>query len=360
MNQSQEQHASGMPLSRHQIIDPQHQGLWVASFEHPQSWQSNSQVIWNFQNTSAPVWIHAATFNPHGSEAFEFLSAEPFYWLEPNYGGAVMGQNQYGMTCMPPMPASDAMTRWVIPKYRSNCQNLRVTGVQPMPNLLQIIGDFALAQMPSESVGVRIQYEDRGHAFEEEFYGVKTQNQAGSGMSMQINWGFARLFCFRAARGHLEASRETFWRIAGSSQPNPQWQGLYQQIVQQLNSQHGAMIAGWQAKLQGEAQFQGQLTDYYQGQRDHQNADITGKIAADQRHQQASPSHLTAQEEWRNELGAETAYIDPNSATGNVIYRSSSDQVAFMNEQGEVISSPDINFDPNIGSTQNWKRLDQA
>jgi hypothetical protein len=72
---------------------------------------------------------------------------------------------------MPPMSAADAMTRYVVPKYRGNYQNLRIVGVQPMQNLPQILRDFALAQSPTESVGIQIEYEANGRMFEEEFYG---------------------------------------------------------------------------------------------------------------------------------------------------------------------------------------------
>jgi len=345
---------------RHQMVDPEHGGTVVATFEHPAGWRAQSQVVWNYQNASAPVWLYAATFDPNGAAALEFLSPEAFYWLEPNSGFNPVGQSRYGVVCMPPMPAADAMTRLVIPKYRGTKENLRVTTVAPMPNLPQLLNDQSLMQSPNECVAVGLGYEENGRALDEEWYGVKTQQQAGGGSSTQINWGFGRLLCFRAACGELEAARPTFWQIARSAQPNPEWQALFNAVVQQLNAQHGAMIAGGHAKLQGEAQLQGQLTNYYQEQRDHQNADIAAKIESDRRRQKTSQPALAAQEAWRNELGGETAYHDPNSSEGNVIYHRSGDRVVWMNEDGEIDGSEDPNHDPNIGSTKTWRRLDQA
>lgn len=347
-------------LAQHRILDLQHNRMLVATFGHPQTWQAQSQVVWNFQNTSLPVWIHASAFNPSGAESIEFLPVEAFYWLEPNYGFDAVGQSKYGMTCMPPMSAADALTRFVVPKYRGNFQNLRVTAVQPLPNLPQMLGDASLAQSHADSARIGVEYDASDKPFEEEFYGVRTQSQAGGAMSVQINWGFARLFCFRAQRGHLEAARQAFWQIARSVHINPQWQGLFNQIVQQLNAQHGMMIEGWRAKLEGERQFQHQLTNYYQEQRDRQNADIAWKLEMDRRQQQPADATLSAQERWRNELGGQTAYQDPNSSEGNVIYHSSTDRVVYMNEHGDIAGSEDPNFDPNIGSTQTWKRLREA
>ncbi|SDK00838.1 hypothetical protein SAMN05421823_101641 [Catalinimonas alkaloidigena] len=359
-------HTTGAPppfaqrMARHQITDPHHQGMVVSIFEYPQEWRAQSQVHWNFQDSAMPVWAYASANHPASGASFEFLPVEAFYWLEPNYGFEAAGQRKYGLTCMPPMPAADAMTRLIVAKYRGNRPNLRILGVQPMPHLPQVLNDTALLQAPSESVGVRLDYEENGHAFEEEFYGVKTQQQAGGGTSVQINWGFARLFCFRALRGQLDPIRATCWHMARSVQHNPQWQSLFNQIVQQLNTQHGAKIDAWRAKLQNEVNFQEQLKGYYQDQRDRQNADLAWKMELDQRRQQPGAPGMTEQERWRNELGGETAYQDPNSTQGNYIYHRSTDAVVFMNERGDVVGSEDPSFDPNPGSTHTWRQLRKA
>ena len=74
---------------RHPIVDRQNQNLTVATFEAPEGWRTDSHVVWNLQNLSLPVQVHAGIYNPLGSEAFEFLPVEAFYWLEPNYGNPV-------------------------------------------------------------------------------------------------------------------------------------------------------------------------------------------------------------------------------------------------------------------------------
>jgi len=355
-----DQPADGTPsMARHQMVDAQHQGMVVATFEHPDDWRAQSQVIWNFQNQAAPVWAYAATFAPDGAEAVEFLSAEAFYWL-PTSAFNPMGQSKYGMVCMPPMSAGDAMTRLVIPKYRGRSSNVRIVGVTPVLNLPEMLGDQALAQMPTESVAVTTEYDLEGRAVQEEWYGVKTQQQAGSGASVQINWGFGRVFCIRAERGQLDAARPRLWPIVRSVQPNPQWQRLYNDTVQALNAQHGAMIEGGRAKLQGEAEFQGQLTTYYQEQRDRQNADISAKLASDRARQEVAQPALSAQERWRNELGAEEAFHNPDSYEGNVLYQRSGNVIEWINELNETYGTEDPTEDPNVGSTHTWRRLHQA
>ena len=352
--------ADGTPsMARHQMIDTEHQNMVMATFEHPLDWRAQSQVVWNVADQAAPVWAYATTFAPDGSEAVEFLSPEGFYWL-PGSAFNVMGQSKYGMVCMPPMSAGEAMTRLVLPKYRDTSGSARIGDVIPIPDLPEVLGDRALAALPTESVGVAVEYEQEGRAVDEEWYGVKTQQQAGGGADVQVNWGFARLFCFRAERGRLHAARPRLWPIARSVQPNPQWVHLYNDTVQALNAQHGALIEGGRAKLQGEAQFQRQLTTYYQDQRDRQNADISTKLASDWARHATSQPTLSAQERWRNELGGEEAFHDPDSHEGNVLYTRSSDVIEWVNELGQKVSSEDPTDDPNVGSTHTWRRLHQA
>jgi hypothetical protein len=86
-----------MTNPRHQIVDAEHGGMVVAAFDHPAGWQAQSRVVWNYQNSAAPVWLYAATFDPNGPSAVEFLSPEGFFWLEPNTGLVPVGQNRYGL-----------------------------------------------------------------------------------------------------------------------------------------------------------------------------------------------------------------------------------------------------------------------
>ncbi|HEX8288616.1 MAG TPA: hypothetical protein VF556_11495 [Pyrinomonadaceae bacterium] len=346
---------------QHRIVDRQHRGIIAAVISHPQEWRAESRIDWNFQDTSLPVKIYAAAFNPNGAESLEFLPVEAFYWLEPNYGFDAVGQYKGGMTCMPPMDAANAMVRNVIHKYRGNRQNLQIIGVNQIPNLPQILNVAELMQTPSESVVVRIEYDENGRRFEEEFYGVKTQNQASSGSIVQINWGFARLFCCRAEKGNLDGQRNIFFQIAGSVRNNPQWQELYQRILQQLSNQFQQHVQGVYAKLQSEAQFKQQLSAYNQQVRDNQNADISRKIEMDRRRrEEPSQPGLTPQERWRNELGGATAYFDPDSSEGNYYYHYGHEQNVWMNERREVFGTDNPCDDPNVGSTYTWKRLKEA
>jgi hypothetical protein len=94
----------GAQFALHHIVDPQHQGMVVTTFEHPHDWPARSVVVWNFQDATLPVQIYASTFSPDGTEAVEFLPTEACFWLTPDLQ-PVPWQRSLGATCLPPMGA---------------------------------------------------------------------------------------------------------------------------------------------------------------------------------------------------------------------------------------------------------------
>jgi hypothetical protein len=341
---------------QHQIVDAQHQGLVVGTFEHPDAWRARSQVVWNFQNVSHPVAVSAATFNPGGVDAIEFLPTEACCWIEPNMGQAI-GQQRYGLTLLPPAPAVEVMTRWLIPKYRGKRAGGRVVGAQPIPDLAQRFNAAELQSVPTEGIVVRVEYIEntRNTAIEEEFYACRYQFQPVPGAVTQINWGLARVMCVRAERGRLDAAKDTFWRTATSLRLNPQWQALFNQIAQQLHGQFQQVIQAGYDKLQGEQQLQSQMSAYYQQQRDQQSANVAWSVQRQQQMNADRAGGYTAQDAWGDTaLSDRTAYEDPNSQAGNYHYEHGQHQWVWTDGQGGWIPTNDPNFDPNVGSSHTW------
>jgi len=347
---------------QYRILDPAHQGMPVAAFEHPETWQGQSNVAWNFQNTSQPATVYAVTYEASSAASLEFLPVEACYWLEPNHGFQAIGQQRFGVTLLPPTPAPDVITRWLIPKYRGNRQNLQLVGVQPVPNLAQLLNAVELQTLPTEGVRARITYLENGLAFTEEFYACRYAFPPTYGAITQQNWGLVRPFCYRAPSEQFEALQQTFWSIAVSLFYNAQWQQLFQQITQQLNGQFvGAIQAGYD-KLRSEAQFQQQLTSYYQSQRDQQSASVAASVERQHQLNDArTNSGYSAQAAWGDAaLSNRTAYEDPSNAAGNYHYDHGQHQWVWTDSQGNFIPSNDANFDPNLGSDRTWTLAKKA
>ena len=333
LNQSNPGTPSREQFAVHRVIDELHQGMIVFTFEHPNDWLAHSQIVWNFEEAGYPLTAYASTFNPNGTEALEFLPVEACFWVQPNYM-YTPGQKHRGSTCLQPMGALEALTRFAIPKYRGNQQNLRLVYAQPVPNLAQMLGANDLRNVQHEGVMARIEYGENGRLLEEEFYACVMWHPPNG---QQTNWGLVRLFCFRAARGQLDAARQQFWRIATSVQNNPKWGQVFDQIVQELNAQLMAFLNGVKAKLAAEIDYGRKLSEYRAWQSDLSQQQFNFRWASDQRRNERVGDDL---------LGRQR-FDDPGSAVGNPHFDHGLHQYSWTNGRREWIHTDNAGYNPN-------------
>jgi hypothetical protein len=339
----------------HQVLDRQHHNVVAGTFEYPAGWTAQSDVAWNFQHMSFPVVLFGHTIAPTGIELVNFLPVESFYWLEPNYGMLQPGSNPLGQTCMPPTPAAEAIRSWVIPKYRGKCQGLKIVSVVPLPGIANFLGANS-GGLPIEEVCATIEYDEKGHRVEEEIYGIKmTQSvpyYGPQGMTMQINWGFPKLFSFRAAKSGLQPLKERFWRIAKSARLNPVWESLCAQINQQLAAQFNQYIQMGYSQIQAAGQLSRAISA-------NNDAMLRGfeqqRIAAAQSRPAASGRSPTdGFDEYIR--GVETV-DDPYRGTSQ---QDSSYKYHWTDGSGTYQHSNDPFFNPNIGANVNWTLMERS
>lgn len=344
-------------FATHTILDEPHQRMIVATFEYPQDWTAFSQVFWNFKDVGFPMKTHAAVFNPNGTEAFEFLPIEAFFWVTPNFMYSP-GQSSNGQICMPPMRALDALLQYTIPKYRGDRQNLHIIHAEVVPNLAQTLNATEVLNAQNEGVRARIGYVENGQMFEEEFYACGYWLPPNGA---QTNWGLARLSCFRAAPGQLDAARQTFWHILTSLQNNPEWGRLSMQVCEQLMSGFRQFHDDVRARIQAETKWGEQMAAYRQGQRDQQQQRLDGLFAADERKRQQQQEAYGSQgiaEDRGDLLRGRTAYHDPNSEYGNPYHDYGHHQQVWTDGKGGWIPSNNASYDPNsdpdVSSNGHW------
>jgi hypothetical protein len=341
-------------FSRHTLVDAQHQNIPAAQFLHPAHWQATGQLTWRYEDMSQPVTSYAITYNPTGPEWVEMLPIESFYWLEPAWGFQQPGSKKLGQYLLQPMRPEDAMSRWIIPRYRGNRPNLQVVHLQPAPQLPQQLS--IPSQVPLYGVMATIEYTENGQQVEEEIYGAVAYHQPIPGAITQTNWGFARLFCFRAKKGELATVRPLCWRVMQSWQTNPAWeQQVYHPMMQQMQQQFQQYIqAGYDqinAANQMSRMISAQNDQFYRHQQERRDTDW-------QRHQQHMQENASSYGQFSQTdafgdmmMGRET-YHDPYYTEGSQHY--GYNDYVWTNGQGEYQYSNDANFDPNINCSQNW------
>jgi hypothetical protein len=352
----QENDTSGMAFILHQVLDRVHHGVVAYVFEHPVGWQARSDVQWNFQHVSFPLLTYAQAFNPAGAEVFSVLPLESFCFLQPDYGMYPHGSNLLGQTYLPPMPAVDALARYVAPKHRGRREGFTIRGAGPVPGLAQELA-VNLHGMNAEGAVVRVAYREHGHALEEDFYGVYDIQQVPyygpQGLTMQINWGFLRLFAYRAEQGQLDTQRDVFWRIARSLRLNPQWEQLYAQVMQQLSAQFNQYIQAGYDQIAAAGQLSRSISaanDAWLQTFEQQRQAAAFSSAASRSSSDRSPTEGFS-EYIRGVETMDDPYWGESQQDYNYRYH-------WTDGFGNYQHSNDAFFNPNIGSSQNWTLME--
>jgi hypothetical protein len=355
-----EQDQPQSPLTRHQIIDQQH-GLVAAVLEHLASWQAQSQIVWNFEHYSLPVRVSGRVFDPRSLAQVEFFPAEQFCWVEPDLGLQQQGQDAGGVTLLQPLPAADALLRWVLPKYRGQMQGLRIAGVTPLPQLAALLNASNPTQgVTTEGVRVDVEYSDQGRTFAEEFYGLKfaapgIPTYGAAGTLVQYNWGFARLLSFRAPAGQLDEHRRAFWAVVRSLRVNPQWEQLCAQVFQQLKQQFDQYLQAGYANIEAAGRLSRQISaqnDAWLGQQQQQRDAARQADQQRRAQEQSAAGTYTTNDAFGDYIMGRETYDDPYYQYGS--QHSGYHDYVWTDGQGSYQYSNDANFDPNIGASTNW------
>jgi len=349
------------PSVIYRVLDSQH-NLVAAALKHPAGWEAQSHVDWSFQRYSVPVRVFFRTFDPQGPAMVEFFPIEPYCWIEPNLGFQREGQDAGGgALLLKPMPAADALMRWVIPKYRGDPRGFRITNVVPVPDLASRLGVPPAANVMREGVRVTLEVAANGMTFEEEFYGLKVMSPGistygGAGCLVQYNWGFERLFSLRAEKGRLDSLREQLWEIVLSVKVNPLWERLLAHVTQQIAQQfEQAMQVGY-AQIEAAGRISRQISAQSNAWLEQQQHQREAATHADQqrRHQeQAAWGRYTTDDAFSDYIMGRETYHDPYEEFGSSQHAGSRDYV-WTDRQGNYQYSDDALFDPNLGANTEW------
>ncbi len=349
---------------KYQIIDQQ-QGLAAGNFEHPAEWQAGSNVFWNYQNSNSPVSINAWAINPNKFEMFAFLPMQSFSWTEPDQGIYFRGQNVGGLINLPPMPPEDAVKHCLIPTYCGNKENLKIIGVNIEPINRPI--DPRFQSMFFHQIMFRVEYTENGLQIEEEFQCVHQVAQFPPmpgffGATQMTGWNLLEICSFRTEKGKLDGIRETFLRIKSSLQIDQQWQQSIQQVAQMLlqnSKQQGDAIInqGW-ANLQNNQQRMNETAARNQAYINQQQRRIDAMPTSppppmNSNYSSSSGSEYSSSDAFVDAMREENSIYNSENTANEKVSIHGGDYI-YKNERGDVQTTNDPNYDPNIGSNWNW------
>ncbi len=336
----------GIRMQSFSYTDYEVTGLVMFQMLVPVGWQMQGGCRWNLDNPSMPATLHIQFFNPGGVEAFEIMPSMNFIW----YSNLMVrmwtpeGSRYFGAEVRPPIGVQQALREYVLPRYRGSAPGLKILKEEQLPDLPVLVRSMALTQgCAVEGASIRIRYHfPEGPAVDEEIVGTVEAASAGSpgmfGVGEVTSWNINYLYGLRTQVDRLDYFRDLFSVMIRSFQPNPQWYVAYNSLTQSLAQQQIQQIQNLgqisQIISRTSNEMQDQLMQSYQ-----ERQDVHDRLGT----------------QWSRVNRGVDGYVDQVSS--NLVELPGGYSQAWSNGLGEYIVSDDLNFDPNIGSNQNWNLM---
>ena len=338
-------------LRTHHVVDTQGIGLEVFSVLVPAEWETQGGISWPLRNPAQPAEVAFRAFDPRTPDAMEVFPARACSYNAANLGLFPVGSLYMGAEVREPMVARQALKTMVIARTRGNATNLRVTNEADVPELQAIARQAAAmelrqgvsgAQAEVTAAKVRVEYDLGGQTVEEEFFGTVTAYSFPAGMFGQRTfiWTPDNLFSFRAAKGRLDSQARLYETMVKSFQVNLQWLNTYVQVVRALTQQQIQ-------RIHQIGEFSRQLS--------RQSSEISDMMMQAYENRQAAYDRISTN--FSQTIRGVDEWIDPASGTRTELPTGYDN--AWVNGLGDYVMSESPSYNPNIGSNQNWQRLER-
>lgn len=313
---------------KHQAVDRQATGLTALTYLVPSNWRVQDNFYWEYRDPTLPIRYKSIMQNDDGSLAIElFPDSRATWYTGPSGSGGYR-------------PPSDIIygLKDIIKSERR--KNIRVTDQKILSNQAQN-GNQQGAQTRSVSQTgvVRIEYEENGQPYEEEFYGeldVTDMYMPSAMGTMQTKmWGGSSYSC-KAPKGRLADCRKIVQTVKSSARLTLPFYNKLMQVVQILSDQEYQKI--YRA---------GQISKIISQTNDRMLANI------DASYQQAQQSS----DRINNQFSDYMRGVDRYSDGGTQIQLPSGYSNAWVNEQGEYILTNTTGYNPGTDFNGNWKPL---
>jgi hypothetical protein len=320
------------------VNDPMSGGIEAFRMLVPVGWVRQGGVVWDLRYASVAS-VAMQIRNPRAPEALETFQLIPQIWQEPGIVGFPEGQIYLGMVVRRPLSAIGMVEGLVVPAFRGRL-NPRVTARVRLPKVAGALaagGQGGPVTTTYDAGRVRIAYTENGRAMEEDFYAISYYSQA-SFLPGATTWGPQLLYSFKAPRGQLDRRARLLQAMVASVRPSLKWYAGYAQVVDMwINGQMQAIrAAGALSKAIAAA-----------------NDSISAATSEAWENQQRTYDRVYDQvsEQIR---GVET-YDNPFE--GREVQLPSDYRYAWVSASGEYVLSDQAGFNPNVGSTTEWRQL---
>lgn len=329
-------------------VDREGIGIEAFRFLMPADWQVSGGIRWALDNPGRPATAQVQVASPDGLRVLELFPAQSCFWTDNRMLLTTNppGSRYFGNEVRPMPDPVEALRDMILPRFRGGVAGLRVLESKELPDLARAVGAGAAAgpglQTGARGAMIRVEYGRGGQLIEEEIYGVVDwiafPVQGAFGTTTNVNWAVDYLFSFRAPRGRLAADTKLFQTMIGSFRINPQWFNKYGQLVNQLIQMQIRQI-----------RHIGEISRIISQTHDEISRDMMAAYEA----RQAVNDRIS--ENFSRYVRGVDAYHDP--FTDRPVELPSGYRYAWATPLGEYVVTDDPNYNPNVGSNQNWQPL---
>jgi len=329
--------AGTMKFTRLGVKDPGINNIEAFSFLIPAGWKSEGGIQW-FPDYSILANLLMKITDPQTGAQVEFLPIQNFTWLDHPVMAMRPGTNYMGnIVYQPVQDVPQFIQLFYMPKALPHLQQARPIAKEDLTKVADQVKNMWGGQADVKSARVRYEYAGAGGAsWEEDVYVtlVYTQSQMG------WFWSVTSAHSLRAPKGQLDKMAPLMMAMVNSSRMNPEWYGGYM-YVQKL------FMDRMNQGIKNAAAISATITKNSEEIRQMYSDSYKQRCESQDRISQSFSEYIRGVDTYKN------PYED------RPVQLPSGYNDAWVNSQGEYILSAQAGFDPNVGSTTEWRRMDK-
>ena len=327
---------TNMKFTRISVKDPGINNIEAVSFLAPAGWKIEGGIQW-FHDYSILANLLMRVSDPQSGAAIEFLPVQNFTYIEQPVMPMQRGQNYMG--CIVWEPVSDVPTfvqTFYVAQALPHLRGARVAGRQRLDKVAGEVSRQSGGQSQVIAERVRYQFNDNGRSWEEDVYVtlVFTRWQLGT------MWTVHSAYSLRAPQGRLDAMTPVMSTSVNTMRLSLDWFAGYMHVRDLFNRRMTQGIAD-------AAALSRQISA---------NAEYTRQLYADAYEQRQASQDRIAESFGEYIRGVDT-YKNPYEDRPVQLPAGYND--AWVNARGEYLLSNEAGYNPNVGDTTEWRRMNR-
>ncbi len=326
-----------LKFTRLSIKDPGINNIEAISFLIPEGWKAEGGIKWFPDHSILANLLMRITDSATGAQ-IEFLPLQNFTWVEnpvmpmqdfSNYMGNIVHQ--------PIRDVPEFLRIMAFPQVLRHLAAARQVEVEELTRIAEQVSQNYGGQAQVKAARVRYEFDHNGQPWEEDVFVVLVFS-AAQGITI---WSNTSSYSFRAPKGELDRLKPLMTTTVTTARLSQEWYSGYM-YVQQL------FMNRMNQGIKNAAAISATIT---------KNSEEIRQMFSDSYRKQQESSDRISRSYSEYIRGVET-YTNPYES--RPVQLPSGYQNAWVNAQGEYILSPQTGFDPNVGSTVEWRRMEAA